>query len=346
MKVKVLLLIFVFLVVLTGCEQENVVSDSNEISQNNSGDNSTVESVDSTSIYDQFIKGEITAKGGDNTDLYVNQFEYLNEGFKYTIFDVDGDNTDELCIKNYNIYIFKVKNNELYNLYTDTRSGSTILNDGGFFQILYGDAPEHIYYDYRKINEDGCIETQIYFSWWDAHTLDSVIYPESYFIDDKEVTKEKYEEFTDQYLNIGEDKVTWINVAPIAEKISLQNTQSENKDIYTELENTINIPYQKALDDAESTADIREVHTIYSKKWKEVSTEYYNKLIKIEELEPYIIKLKTDWDIYYNSQLDSYRNIYGTIFEGGSITGIVFDSRERELQKEWALQLVNIYEHL
>lgn len=355
MKFKSLFVIF-FVILITlflGCKSKNkansdIINSDIVVSKSKSTNEQTskpvVKKADNTSIYDQFINGEITAKTTEGTYLYVNQFEFLNHGFNYTLFDVDDDNINELCIKNYNLYIFEVKDDELYNIYTDTRADSVILNNGGFFQIKYGDAPKHIYYDYRKINKDGLIEKQVYFSWWDASTIDGVEYPESYYIDDKEVTKEKYDEFAGKYLNIGEDKVFWAKVEPKQEATTSQQTQNEKTDIYTELENTINVPYEKALDNAGSTLEIREVHNFYNQKWQEISDKYYNELIKVEKLKPYIIQLKKDWEVYYNSQIENYRKIYGTIYEGGSLTGIVFDSRERELQKEWAMQLVDIYE--
>ncbi len=344
MKFKALVLsIFIILMSISvGCNTKDVTDDKNVNSKNTSADNSASQTVDNTIVFNKFINGEITAKTDEGHFLYINQFEFLDNGFSYAFFDVDNDDIEELCVKNYQIYIFDVKDDDIYNLYTVTKVGTKLLNDGGFLCIKQGGEPSHNYYDYFTINNESNIETNIWFSWWDAHTIDGVEYPESFYIGDEEVTKEEYEKLSAQYLNIGDDKVVWTVVAG-DKKIDASTNNSD--DIYTEIENTINIPYEQALDNAVSTADIRDVHRIYSKKWQDLSDKYYNELIKIEKIKPYIIKLKTDWDIYYNSQIENYRNIYGTIFEGGSITGIIFDSREMELQKEWAMQLVDIYEH-
>ncbi len=341
-KALLLSLIIIFAGSFVGCKQNNVTSDNNVFSQNSSSNISDVEILDNTAIYNQFINGEITAKTDEGYFLYVNQYDYLDKGFSYAFCDVDSDNVDELCVKNLQLYIFDVKDGGLYNLYTETLADSTVLNDGGLFQVKYGAEPDHIYYDYKKINQNGEIDKQLYFSWWDAATADDT---ESYYIGENSVTKQEYEELWAEYSNFADDKVIWTTVESKSESTTSQNTQAEKIDIYTELDNTINIPYENALKEAWSTAEICDVHSLYSEKWQSVSTKYYNELIKDEKLKIHIIKLKNDWETYYTSQIESYRNIYGVVYEGGSLTGIILCSRERELQKEWAMQLVNIYEH-
>lgn len=341
MRIKALLLSFVFIIVsvLAGCKGNNASSENNAVSNNSS----SVGALDNNSIYNQFINGEITAKTDAGHNLYINQFDFLDKEFMYAYYDVDSDNFDELCVKNTQIYVFDIKDDQLYNLYTETLAYSSLLNDGGFLHMTYGAEPDHIFYDYNKINQDGEVITHVDFSWWDAvNDEDSV----TFYIGGKEVTKEEYDELSSKYLNIGEDKVIWSEVEGkenTKTDADTPNTQTEYKNIYEELDATIEAEYEEALNNALSTADICDVHIEFESRWKAIADEYYNKLIEDENLKPYIIELKADWEVYYDSQIENYRNIYGKVLEGGSLTGIVFSSKKCSLQKDWALQLINIY---
>ena len=341
MRIKALLLSFVFIIVsvLAGCKGNNVSSENNAASNNSSN----VGALDNTSIYNQFINGEITAKTDDGNDLYVNQFDFLDNGFQYAVYDVDSDGVAELCVRCFQLYIFDIKDGAVYNLYTETRADSTVLNDGALFQVKHGAEPDHIYYDYRKINQNGEIVIQNYFSWWDAATADD---DESYYIGEKRVSKQEYDEFWAEYSNFADDKVIWSEVEGkenTKTDADTPNTQTEYNNIYEELDATIEAEYEEALNNALSTADICDVHIEFESRWKAIADEYYNKLIEDENLKPYIIELKSDWEVYYDSQIENYRNIYAKVLEGGSLTGIVFSSKKCSLQKDWALQLINIY---
>lgn len=341
--ISILIILCMLLTVLAGCNENKTSSENNAVSNNNLINSSGVETVDNTTIFNQFVAGEITAKTKENTFLYINQFEFLEKGFSYTCYDVDYDNEKELCVKNIQLYIFDIKDGTVYNLYTETRANSTVLNDGALFQVQHGAEPDHIYYDYRKINQNGEIEIQNYFSWWDAATADD---DESYYIGEKRVTKQDYDNFWAEYSNFADDKVIWSEVEGIENTktdADTPNTQTEYKNIYEELDATIEAEYEEALNNALSTADICDVHIEFESRWKAIADEYYNKLIKDESLKPYIIELKADWEVYYDSQIENYRNIYGKVLEGGSLSGIVFSSKKCSLQKDWALQLINIY---
>lgn len=342
--IAVLLGICMLLMMFCGCKDAD--TDSSNISNG-----SDVEIFDESSIYAQFIDGKITATDSDGYKYYINQYNFLDDGFSYAYYDVDSDNVEELCVKNLQLYIFDVKDGEIYNLYTETRANTTILNDGGLFQVKYGAEPDHIYYDYKKINQNGEIETQLYFSWWDAQTTDGT---ESYYINEESVTKKEYELLWTKHSNFADDKVFWATVSDKDDKTTPQDTQNqqdytdsqdEYKDEYVILIENIETEYDEALNNALSTADMCDVHIEYAHKWKEIADEYYNKLIEDEGLKPYIIELKSDWEVYYNSQIENYRNIYSEIFEGGSLTGVLFDSLKCDLQKDWAMQLINIYRH-
>ena len=98
----------------------------------------------------------------------------------------------------------------------------------------------------------------------------------------------------------------------------------------------------------------------YTKKWQEVADEYYNKLMEYDgivqmdetciyssdDFHKFIKNMKTSWEKYHAEQCENYEKALYAIYNGGSLIGPVFADYKYEEQKEWALQLVSIYEQL
>ena len=55
--------------------------------------------------------------------------------------------------------------------------------------------------------------------------------------------------------------------------------------------------------------------------------------------------MKTSWEKYHAEQCENYEKALYAIY-AGSIVGPIFADYKYEAQKDWALQLVSIYEHL
>ncbi len=97
----------------------------------------------------------------------------------------------------------------------------------------------------------------------------------------------------------------------------------------------------------------------YTKKWQDVADEYYNKLMEYDgivqndetciyssdDFHNFIKNMKTSWEKYHAEQCENYEKALYAIY-AGSIVGPIFADYKYDAQKDWALQLVSIYEHL
>jgi len=97
----------------------------------------------------------------------------------------------------------------------------------------------------------------------------------------------------------------------------------------------------------------------YTKKWQDVADEYYNKLMEYDgivqmdetciyssdDFHNFIKNMKTSWEKYHAEQCKNYEKALYAIY-AGSIVGPIFADYKYDAQKDWALQLVAIYEQL
>lgn len=116
---------------------------------------------------------------------------------------------------------------------------------------------------------------------------------------------------------------------------------------------------ESKLDKYSSTAGMCDLHNKYTKKWKEIADEYFDKIMEYDEdiqlsdayyssdnLHTFVSNMKTSWEKYNKEQCENYVKALEAIYQGGSIIGPIAASYECEMQKEWALQLVRLYSHL
>lgn len=165
-------------------------------------------------LYTQFLNGEIAANDNGQEKFlkdYLNGYHPDDDGkYKYTFIDMTGDGIEELCIKNYELYFFTIENGTLCHWCTEGVIYTDLLNNGALFYERPGGAPTHTSYQYYELDEKGSVSFKITFAWYDGATVEEgKVYPDSYWVNDKEVIKEAYEEKTKEYLARGNDKVTW-----------------------------------------------------------------------------------------------------------------------------------------
>ena len=163
-------------------------------------------------IYKQFLKGEKTALDENGVAKPLTDYilaDYYIDEYVYTFYDLTGDGIPELCVDAMPwMDFFTIKNGELHHWYTETIYGQ-LLNNGAILKERHGGAPEHINYEYYELDENASKKFSISFSWWDKTTLNGKEYPEFYEINGQEVSKKEYEEQTNKYLTIGNDKIVW-----------------------------------------------------------------------------------------------------------------------------------------
>lgn len=118
------------------------------------------------------------------------------------------------------------------------------------------------------------------------------------------------------------------------------------------------IEEQKAPESS-STVGMVELSDKYTEKWKQVADEYYDKIMKYDgitqlnenyyssdDLHTFVSNMKTNWEEYNQKQCTNYVKTLQTIYGAGTIVGPIFADYKCEMQKEWALQLVGIYQQL
>lgn len=113
------------------------------------------------------------------------------------------------------------------------------------------------------------------------------------------------------------------------------------------------------LPEYSATVGMIELANKYTEKWEQVADKYYNKIMEYDgiiklsddyyssdDLHTFVLNMKTNWEQYNQVQCDNYMKTLRTIYASGTIVGPLYADYEYEMQKEWALQLVDIYEQL
>lgn len=147
--------------------------------------------------------------------------------------------------------------------------------------------------------------------------------------------------------------------------ISSENSTTENKATETLSEKYIREIETAYLEEKESvyvslsTVDKCLLIEKYTNRWKQVADEKYNELMKYDGIlqpsEVYyssedfcnsIYNMKLNWDEYCKTETANYIITIQSIYNSGTICGPLLAEYEYEMQKQWALKLVGIYEQL
>ena len=131
--------------------------------------------------------------------------------------------------------------------------------------------------------------------------------------------------------------------------------------LYDKLIENIDKAYktEQELPEFSTTGGMVQLAEQYSLKWQEVAEEYYSKLMEYrfaeeypdmgqttEKLHKVISDMKESWERYYTEEIANYEIVLNQIYAGGTIRHPLLADRRYELNMEWALKLVSIYEAL
>lgn len=113
------------------------------------------------------------------------------------------------------------------------------------------------------------------------------------------------------------------------------------------------------LETAISTADMVYVNQKYADMWQDVANKYYEKIVNYngiiqpsdnyytsDDLHTFVSNMKNNWEQYYKIESENYLKTLQTIYQGGTVTGTIISGYHYNMQKEWALRVVDIYEQL
>lgn len=205
-KLAVLVLVLVF--ILSGCggtdSQQNVSS----------------ADVDAQTLYSDFLSKKVSAVDKEGNDI---SFEtYLNDNAqstyrKYSIYDMNGDDTPELIIKTENaLDIFWIKNDKVTLWYQGTNY-SKPLNNRAILYERSGDAPQHTDYQYIVLDYNGEETLKISFSEYyggdDPLFFEQFGSDEVYLINEQQVSKTVYENLCKTpILSIADDAIEWQDI--------------------------------------------------------------------------------------------------------------------------------------
>lgn len=130
--------------------------------------------------------------------------------------------------------------------------------------------------------------------------------------------------------------------------------EDANASLSERLDQEIHDAYEleRSYDENQSTAGMVEVSEKYAAKWAQVAETYYQMIMAYdldddstsEYLHTHVTNMKNEWESYYLIQSENYQNVLLTIYGGGTIVGPVFADYQYEMQRDWALRLVHIYE--
>lgn len=116
---------------------------------------------------------------------------------------------------------------------------------------------------------------------------------------------------------------------------------------------------ESKLYESSTTVGMIELADKYAERWKQVADEYYDIIMNYDgivqlddnhysadDLHSFVSNMKTNWEEYNQEQCANYVKILQTIYGSGTVVGPSFAVYKYEMQKEWALQIVGIYEQL
>ena len=86
----------------------------------------------------------------------------------------------------------------------------------------------------------------------------------------------------------------------------------------------------------------------YAEKWQQVAQEHYDKLMEQPsyDLHTYVANMKENWEQYYAVQCENYHKTLEILYSGGTMAAPIFAIYKKDMQREWALQLVDIYQQM
>ena len=137
-------------------------------------------------------------------------------------------------------------------------------------------------------------------------------------------------------------------------------TTNPNASLCEKLNSEIENAYvlERSYPENQSTGGMVDVSNKYTAKWAEIADEYYQKIMAHELEEPnetygtsedlhtFVSNMKASWEEYYAVQCENYQEVLLTIYGGGTLVHPVFADYQYDMQKDWALRLVTIYERL
>ena len=170
-------------------------------------------------IFEKLVVGEreswIWGKPYTESVLYAGKVTDFGRLFEskpvfYSVADVCGDETEEdAYLSRASIYVIDKENNKV--IYEGS-SYEKLLNWNGNKGIIYqrdGGAPEHTYYKYIVLNENGEAQDKCTWALYDGNEDGTFDAKDYYEFNDKEVNYTEWKELTAEYMEMAKHAVEW-----------------------------------------------------------------------------------------------------------------------------------------
>lgn len=109
------------------------------------------------------------------------------------------------------------------------------------------------------------------------------------------------------------------------------------------------------LPEYQSTAGMCELSDKYTKRWSDIADEYYDKLLayeleedistpycSVEEYRTALADMKAAHEDFVEKEMTAYSIILRYEYQGGSISGVIAAGHRYELEKTWALKILDL----
>ncbi len=280
----------------------------------------------------------------------------------YILKDINGDNVPELFLVQEDrtlLAVFTVCEEKSKLLKAFWHRYAAVMTDDGRLSIQSSPGTGLLDREILKLDAEGVLVNDLSFHCDDPGSSDlEAVYTER--VGDgkaKAITEERYDELVALYP--FEWGSAWKELK--LSYIQPQKTLSES------LTETVEAELSSQLETADG--GMYDYHVAYdacAELWERIAEEYYERIVayvehdkdyaELEELlgndryvEDFVAAMeeyKTAWETYKQAQEPAYDTIINTIYTGGSLGSLTYTEREYELCKQWALQVVDIYEIL
>lgn len=211
-----ILILMLAIMVLTGCKHDMYVDlpettknlEYDEIETREPDTLNDLEKLNSMEIYELFLNGELTVEW-EERQVLINELFWDND-IEYCFFDIDGDGSEELHVKDSTIYYaVKVQNETPQIIFDGWWIYEPIMTDKlcGILYHFYGYGDEKI--EYIEISADGSMESDGVFEWSDKNK-DGNIDEEDYFWGRGDIDMEQYIQYREEHIaEQAENMLEW-----------------------------------------------------------------------------------------------------------------------------------------
>ncbi len=301
-------------------------------------------------LYDTVLEQVV---GYDNPNATVSSFGYI-------LRDINADNTPELfwvCEDRTLLAVFTVCDGRAKLLDYFMQRYSCVVTDDNRLVIHSSFGVGYLDCEILKLDANGCLVNELSFHADDPGDGNAKYWKQ---IGDDERVSISEGQFDDLAIQYSSEWGNSWQELPIS---FFEGTSGPKKTLNEKLTEKIDTNLEKLLGIAANggIVNYNEAYGSAAREWQEIAEVYYNALVRyegwlaewedvsgndniIKNFRDSLEEYKSLWKTYVESQEDAYATIVDTIYSGGSLGSLTISEHQYNLSKQWALQVVDIYE--